>query len=248
MLVDKPLEVTDLSRDELLRLVGIFLGDLLVHYGMWLTETVRYQGIETAVRSEGRVLREYFPLALKRLAPHFGVELDGDLQAALTSKSRDELLLLMSDIAKTWVASDGLWFQAIEDRFGMDPAKQVNDTCWSHFAHMEAHKIRSLLQIGPSGGLDALERALNFRIYATITPHEATRLDRATLLFKITECRVQAARRRKEMRDYPCKSAGIMEFTTFARCIDPRIKTECLSCPPDNLGDDEFCTWRFTLE
>jgi len=33
----KILDITDLSKEELIRLVGVFLGDVLVHYGMWFT-------------------------------------------------------------------------------------------------------------------------------------------------------------------------------------------------------------------
>ncbi len=248
MHADKPLEVTDLAREELLRLVGIFMGDLLVHYGMWFTETVRHHGIEIALDMEAQVLRTYFPGALKRLAPHFGIEMGGDIPQVLASKSREELLLLIADIAKTWVTSDGLWFQALEDRLNMHAAKQVNDTCWSHFAHLEAHKIRNFLELGPFGGLPALEKALRFRIYSSINAHEAAWDDDGTLLFKMTECRVQSARRRKEMEDYSCKSAGIIEYSDFARSIDPRINTVCVSCPPDPVPEKEFCTWRFQME
>ena len=46
-------------------------------------------------------------------------------------------------------------------------------------------------------------------------------------------CRVQEARRRKGLADFPGKSVGIIEFETFAATIDPRIRTTCLQCPPD---------------
>jgi hypothetical protein len=66
--------------------------------------------------------------------------------------------------------------------------------------------------------------------------------------FQMNDCRVQSARKRKGLADYPCKSAGMVEYTTFARAIDPRIKTECIGCPPDEHPEEWFCAWRFTLE
>jgi len=60
------------------------------------------------------------------------------------------------------------------------------------------------------------------------------------------DCRVQTARRRKGLPDFPCKPVGLVEYAGFAATIDPRIKTECIQCPPDDCGD-EACVWRFTL-
>lgn len=59
--------------------------------------------------------------------------------------------------------------------------------------------------------------------------------------------RVQAARKRKGLEDYPCKSGGLVEYTYFARAIDSRITTECITCPPDPHPDDYFCAWRFYM-
>ena len=61
------------------------------------------------------------------------------------------------------------------------------------------------------------------------------------------ECRVQAARKRKGLPDYPCKSAGMVEYPAFARTIDSRIRTECVGCPPDDHPAEWFCAWKFTL-
>ncbi len=206
------LDFTELPREELLRLVGTFFGYLLVHYGMWFTEVVHHHGSDTAVKLESEVLPQYFPLAAKRLAPHLGIEMEGSVPRVLASKSREELLLLLKDIAKTWVTSDGVWFQAVESSLGMAAAKMVNDTCWSHFGQVEAFKMSEQLGLSPNGGLEALERALHLELYSTISAHTAAWEKDGSLVFTINECRVQTSRRRKEMDDYPCKSAGMTQY------------------------------------
>ena len=57
-------------------------------------------------------------------------------------------------------------------------------------------------------------------------------------------------RREKEkvFRIIPCKSAGVVEYPTFATAIDPRIRTECIGCPPDEHPAEWYCAWKFTLE
>jgi len=65
---------------------------------------------------------------------------------------------------------------------------------------------------------------------------------------RMTKCRVQAARKRKGLEDYPCKSGGVVEYTTFANTVDKRISCECIACPPDPHPEGWFCAWRFRLE
>ncbi len=70
--------------------------------------------------------------------------------------------------------------------------------------------------------------------------------DRQRLRFFMDECRVQEARRRKGLPDFPCKPVGTVEFETFARTVDPRIVTKCLACPPEAPAG-RCCSWEFTL-
>ncbi|HMA84637.1 MAG TPA: DUF6125 family protein, partial [Desulfosalsimonadaceae bacterium] len=69
-----------------------------------------------------------------------------------------------------------------------------------------------------------------------------------SFVFQMNDCRVQAARKRKGLEDYPCKTAGLVEYTYFARSIDDRIKTECIGCPPDPHPEEWYCAWRFYID
>lgn len=68
------------------------------------------------------------------------------------------------------------------------------------------------------------------------------------LVYRIVDCRVQNARKRKGMDFHPCKSVGVVEYGVFARGIDERIACECLSCFPEIVDESCNCAWRFTLE
>jgi hypothetical protein len=94
--------------------------------------------------------------------------------------------------------------------------------------------------------MQGLEKALNFRLYARINK-QTTEKEGKDLIFKMVTCRVQDARKRRGLGDYPCKSAGLVEYGAFANAIDPRIKTGCLACPPDKHPKEWACAWRFYL-
>jgi hypothetical protein len=174
--------------------------------------------------------------------------MSNDRKTAFDSMSRDELLRALEMFAKNWLAHDGCWFLAAEDRFGMEVAIELDTRSWERFAAAEARRITTTFNIPQQGGLDALEKALGLRMYSVIN---AQRMewseDRRHLRFFMDVCRVQEARRRNALPDFPCKSVGTVEFETFARTIDSRIRTKCLHCPPET-PEGLFCGWEFSME
>lgn len=165
----------------------------------------------------------------------------------LDKLSHEDLLKLVDIYAKNWLAHDGCWFLAIEERFGMDTAIEMDMRSWERFSVAEAGRIMKAFDISEGGGLEALEKSLDYRLYAGINEQQAEWIDEGTLEFRMVDCRVQSARRRKGLLDFPCKPVGIVEYTKFAETIDPRIKTECVACPPDEVKD-AYCIWRFRLQ
>jgi hypothetical protein len=154
----------------------------------------------------------------------------------------------LTDAAKNWVAMDGLWFQAVEQAYGMDAALAIDRGVWEQFAVIEARRIKERLALPEKGGLNALEIAFKNRLVSLLNELEILRPDEKTLIITLKTCRVQAARKRKGMPEFPCRSIGLVEFPVFARTIDARIITKCLSCPPETLPRTPYCSWKFTLE
>ena len=155
---------------------------------------------------------------------------------------------LIEKLSINWLANDGIWFQAVEKRFGMGDAKRCNDTCWTRYSPYEAARIKRLLNLPEQGGIPSLQQALSLRMYAFINTQSIEIVDEHCLIFYMNDCRVQAARKRKGLPDYPCKSAGMVEYPAFARTIDARIRTECVGCPPDPHPDGWFCAWKFFID
>lgn len=170
------------------------------------------------------------------------------LYESIKDLSREELLVFITDLSKRWLAHDGLWFQAAELKYGMDAAIELDRMAWEKFTVIEAKRIIKMLGLPHQGGLAALARALKFRLYAFINEQEIVWVNPCKLIFRMKKCRVQDARKRKEMPDFPCKSVAIVEYSEFARTIDARIKTRCIACPPDDHPSAYYCAWEFTLD
>ena len=162
--------------------------------------------------------------------------------------SKEELLSLLTNAAKNWLAHDGLWFQAVESEHGMDAAISADTEAWRRFSPVEAKRIMKFLEIEPGGGIPALIEALDYRLYAYINRQEVVDVTENSCVFRMNDCRVQSARKRKGLPDFPCKPVGIVEYETFASTIDPRIKTRCIACPPDDHPEEYYCAWEFYIE
>jgi hypothetical protein len=165
----------------------------------------------------------------------------------LDDLTKGDLRELLEDAAKNWLAHDGLWFRVVEEAFGLEAAMQMDQKAWEKFTVIEAKRIMKRLDIEPGGGIPALIQALKFRLYAHINVQEITEVSKDRCVFNMKSCRVQEARMRQGLPDFPCKSVGIIEYSLFAKTIDPRIKTKCLVCPPDPHPADIFCSWEFSL-
>lgn len=162
--------------------------------------------------------------------------------------SREELEGMLIDFAKNWLAHDGLWFQAVEKQSDMETAIKLDTEAWERFTKIEAHRIMKRHNIEEGSGLNGLKKALGFRMYAVLNKQEIVNETDTSFEFFMIDCRVQSARARKGMDLFPCKSVGLVEYAGFAAAIDPRIRTECIGCPPDvHAGKAYYCGWRFSV-
>ncbi|MDQ1267045.1 MAG: hypothetical protein QG635_2198 [Bacteroidota bacterium] len=167
---------------------------------------------------------------------------------SIDNLNKDELFELLTIYAKNWLAHDGCWFLSVEETRGMDEAINIDRESWRKFTVIEAKRIKEFLGLTDNSFIEGLARALKFRLYSTINKDRIEIIDENTLIYYVQTCRVQEARRKKKLADFPCKSVGIVEYSLFAKTIDGRLETECISCPPEITDDSNYCVWRFKLK
>lgn len=161
--------------------------------------------------------------------------------------SRDQLIGLLEDASLNWLAHDGLWFQAVESKFGTNTAIDCAKKSIGKYSELEANRIKKRFGL-TKGGIQTLIQALKFRMYHLINEQKFSEVNDKRCVFYMVGCRVQKSRQKKGLPDYPCKMVGIEEYTHFAHAIDPRIKTRCLACPPDKHTKNYWCAWEFYIE
>ncbi|MEZ5198681.1 MAG: DUF6125 family protein [Bacteroidales bacterium] len=238
----------NLSKKENAKLILDFFHRTMMHHAMWFAEVQHQLGTEKAFEAMNEAWEKSFSIQLKRISKTLGFELEDNIPVPLLDLPEQTLEKLRDGMAINWLANDGVWFQAVEFTRGMNDAKRCNDSCWAHFSPFEAWSIKRMLKFSEKPGLDGLKKALQFRLYNFVNEQSFTEETESSFVFRMNECRVQNARKRKGLDDYPCKSGGLVEYTTFAEAIDSRIKTDCICCPPDKHPEEYFCAWRFYIE
>lgn len=240
-------DAENLSHEENARFVVDLFHRITMHHALWFTEVRHQMGQEKALEMLTKATRKSAEIQMKHLSQLLGFRMVDGVPSPLLEMEPEKLDGLKTRMAKNWLVGDGVWFQTIEKAEGMNEAKRCNDSCWAHFSPFEAHSIRQLLGLPQNPGLEGLKKALGFRVYACINSQSVVDETDESFVFQMNKCRVQDARKRKGLDDYPCKSAGLVEYSYFSRAIDSRIQTECIGCPPDIHPPDWYCAWKFIL-
>jgi hypothetical protein len=235
----------ELNHEDTARLVIDYFHLTMMHYAMWYAEVQHKFGRDKAQEILKETYKKSYGIQMKRLSEILGFEMKNDIPSPLLNMPKEKLDELKEKVAVNWLANDGVWFQTVEFSKGMNDAKRCNDSCWAQFSPFEACSIKRFLNLPENSGMEGLKKALQFRLYATINKQSITEETSTSFVFQMNDCRVQSARKRKGLDDYPCKSGGLIEYSSFAETIDTNIKTECICCPPDKHPEECYCKWRF---
>lgn len=238
----------NLTKPEKAKLILDFFHRTMMHHAIWFAEVQHQMGREKALKAMDTAWSKSYHIQMKRLGKILDFENEDEVPQPMLDLPEDKLDELMEGSAINWLANDGVWFQAVEFEYGMNEAKRCNDSAWAQFSPLEAWSIKRMLNMPEQAGLEGLKKALQYRLYAYINKQSFIEESENSFVFRMNECRVQVARKRKGLDDYPCKSGGLVEYTSFAEAIDKRIKTECICCPPDKHPEEYFCAWKFSIQ
>jgi len=164
----------------------------------------------------------------------------------LNSVSKEKLLdLFFLHIRNLW-RIDGLYFLGIEEKFGTNTATEIDANCWKLMGKIEARELKEVLGIRGNDLSSVLEilRNTSWALYQT---KKEIDVKKTSVVFRVTECRIQEARIRKGIGIFPCKQVRFGYLKSFAEELNPKIEVICKVCPPDNKAEGFWCEWAFKL-
>jgi len=158
------------------------------------------------------------------------------------------LIKLIQMYSRNWNTVDGLWFRAVEEEYGLEVATRLDMKMWEKQIQIEARRIKEVLHIGGEGP-EVLLKIMGFTtsLVGGDLEYECEEVTPTAVVFYYTRCHPQEMRARQGLKEFPCKEVGLAIHTKLAEAVDPRVKAECLVCPPDPHPEEFWCKWAFRL-
>lgn len=159
------------------------------------------------------------------------------------------LKLLFLQIRNIWRV-DGLYFQGIEKDFGVENARDIDKDVWRILAKIEARDLKRIMDVTDVNDIEVFMNILlntSWALYQTEKEYLVND-DMRRGVFKVVSCKVQEARIEKGLDIFPCKEVRYSYLKSFAEELNPSIKVDIMSCPPDKKPLDYWCGWKFSLK
>ena len=164
---------------------------------------------------------------------------------ALLQLSREELVDLIGEYMKLYMALDGLWFLSVEKEFGHDVTMKLDVEVWDSLIPREAKRISNVRKI-EEGSIEAVIEAFKFRP-SFLTKEYNVIKDKNRAIVQVTRCRSLHAMERDKREVSSCSRVLENVYPKFAKGIDSRVKFRVLKAPPRKSSDDTCCEWEIEI-
>ncbi|MFC1900840.1 DUF6125 family protein [Chloroflexota bacterium] len=149
--------------------------------------------------------------------------------------------------ARSLYTVDGVWFLAVEDKYGFDVAFEMNQAVWKRISPIVGRRLMKNLDLDGKPPLQALlELIVSDPMIRVHKPEVVTLTDKRAVL-RFIECPIQVARIRDGKGVYNGVPGCSTLFDAYSELIDPRIKVDCNACAPNPEDPEYWCEWEFNL-
>jgi hypothetical protein len=149
--------------------------------------------------------------------------------------------------ARTHYTIDGLWFLAVEEKYGFDVAFELNQVVWEKAGPIIGKRLLKNLDTKGKPPLQVLIEMLFADPLIYVHKPEVTDLTGLKAVFRCLECPIQIARIRDGKGVYDGIPGCTMLFQAYAHLVDPRITTSCNACAPNPDSPEYWCEWIFEI-
>ncbi|UCC17959.1 MAG: hypothetical protein JSU58_05250 [Dehalococcoidales bacterium] len=149
--------------------------------------------------------------------------------------------------ARTYYTIDGLWFLAVEEKYGFDVAFELNQVVWRKAGPIIGARLLKNLDTKGKSPLQVLTEMLFSDPLIFVHTPEVTELTDAKAVFRFLDCPIQVARIRDGKGVYDGIPGCSLLLQAYAELVDPRITTRCNACAPNPDSPEYWCEWVFEI-
>ncbi len=149
--------------------------------------------------------------------------------------------------ARTYYTIDGLWFLAVEEKYGFDAAFELNQVVWKKAGPIIGKRLLKNLNTKGKPSLQALTELLFADPLIHVHRPEVIELTDLKVVFRFIECPIQVARIRDGKGVYNGIPGCTLLLQAYAKLVDPRITTRCNVCAPNPDSPEYWCEWVYEI-
>jgi len=161
--------------------------------------------------------------------------------------SKEQLIELAKLYGRLELTIDGFWFLGVENLHNTQKAIELDEEVWRQYGKREGRLLKRFLSINVATTLDEICKIyLLTPIFGNLGAKAEIRDGKCYL--SVTNCHPQKARIRKGLGEFPCKGVGIAYFEGLLTELNPKLRFQCIVCPPDEHPEDLWCEWEVWIE
>ena len=154
---------------------------------------------------------------------------------------------LVEVFSRSLTTIDGLWFLAIEQKYGFDAAMEMDIEVWRRFSSIHGRRVIRTFTIKEDTPVRTLIKLVQADPLMAVQKPEVVTLTDDKAIFRCMDCPTQVARIKDGKGVFPGQPVCQAMYTAYAEAIDPRIKITCLASPPDTENVPYWCEWQFEI-
>jgi len=163
----------------------------------------------------------------------------------LAKLAKDKIIDYCEMMANNWWNLQNNWMLNISKDYGSEIAAKYDALVFGRQAEVQAWRIKKFLKLGDD--MNSFIKAVGLSTLLANVDYDISEVNDKHCRIRVTSCSMQLARRKVGLPELPCKIAGIAANSKFALAMNPKIKTTCVICPPDEHPENRWCEWEFDL-
>jgi hypothetical protein len=149
--------------------------------------------------------------------------------------------------ARTYYTIDGLWFLAVEEKYGFDAAFELNQVVWQKAGPIIGKRLLKNLDTKNKSPLQILMEMLFADPLIHVHKPKVIELTDTKVVFRFIECPIQVARIRDGKGVYDGIPGCTLLLQAYAELVDQRITTRCNACAQNPDSPEYWCEWVYEI-
>lgn len=170
-----------------------------------------------------------------------------DKRAELMKMTKEEIIDYIEVCNKNFWSLQNNWMANVTLKYGSEVAAEFDEMLWAKWSAVETHRLKKLWNLGNT--LADVVKVMTFSLAAEEGPEGGyTELTDRRLVFKVTRCPMQLARREAGWPELDCKPAFSAMWKAIISVINPDIRLAQVYAPHDPHTDDDWCGATLELD